>query len=120
MIPFNIPPHTRCTNCGECCGPVLITYDEVAEIGKFMRENEFPREVAGRTHEPLECVFRDSVNKRCSIYPVRPLVCRLFGVAKGMSCPNGNSANIDFTQQTAIHTRAFAGIQNIIFGGNKK
>jgi len=27
-----------------------------------------------------KCVFRDNENKRCKIYPVRPYVCRIFGL----------------------------------------
>jgi hypothetical protein len=29
------------------------------------------------------------------IYSVRPVICMLMGVVSGMTCPNGNSANID-------------------------
>jgi len=119
MIPINIPQHTRCTNCGECCGPVPITKDEVEKISDYMKEHELPREVVSRSHKMLECVFRDSRKKRCSIYPVRPLVCRLFGVASGMTCLNGNTADIDFRQYVASSAIEYVGIQNNIFGGNE-
>ena len=33
------------------------------------------------------CRFRDSERGRCSIYPVRPLVCRLFGYVEWLPCP---------------------------------
>ncbi len=33
------------------------------------------------------CRFRDPERGRCSIYPVRPLVCRLFGHAEWLPCP---------------------------------
>lgn len=29
------------------------------------------------------------VNGKCSIYPIRPLICRLFGMVKKMACPFG-------------------------------
>ena len=41
------------------------------------------------------CPFRDEKNKKCMIYDVRPIICKLFGVTKGMKCKNGNSCNID-------------------------
>lgn len=33
------------------------------------------------------CRFRDVERGRCSIYPVRPLVCRLFGHVEWLPCP---------------------------------
>jgi hypothetical protein len=33
------------------------------------------------------CRFRDAERGRCSIYPVRPLVCRLFGHVEWLPCP---------------------------------
>lgn len=35
------------------------------------------------------CRFRDSANGRCSIYPVRPTICRLFGQTSWLPCPIG-------------------------------
>jgi Fe-S-cluster containining protein len=33
------------------------------------------------------CRFRDVARGRCSIYPVRPLICRLFGHVEWLPCP---------------------------------
>ncbi|HEU4751898.1 MAG TPA: YkgJ family cysteine cluster protein [Armatimonadota bacterium] len=33
------------------------------------------------------CRFRDMERGRCAIYPVRPLVCRLFGHVEWLPCP---------------------------------
>ena len=33
------------------------------------------------------CRFRDSERGRCSVYPVRPLICRLFGHVDWLPCP---------------------------------
>ena len=35
------------------------------------------------------CRFRDGDNGRCSIYPARPTVCRLFGQTDWLPCPIG-------------------------------
>lgn len=35
------------------------------------------------------CRFRDAEQGRCAIYPVRPLVCRLFGHVEWLPCPIG-------------------------------
>jgi Fe-S-cluster containining protein len=37
----------------------------------------------------LACRFRDTERGRCSIYPVRPTVCRLFGHVEWLPCPIG-------------------------------
>jgi len=33
------------------------------------------------------CPFRDTEMARCLIYPVRPLICRLFGLVEWLPCP---------------------------------
>ncbi len=106
-----IPPHTRCVNCGECCGPVPITIDDYARISNYLQGNSYAREVVRRKHEPLQCVFRDDVQRKCAIYSVRPMVCRLFGVAKGMTCSHGNSAEID-SAGLIDFGQTFCGCQN--------
>lgn len=90
---LNIPKHTNCKNCGECCGIIPATAIEVNTIRKYITENNIkPVKRADKTI----CPFRDDKAKKCLIYEVRPIICRLFGVAKGaMQCPNGNSAEID-------------------------
>jgi Fe-S-cluster containining protein len=93
MIPLNIPEHTNCKNCGECCGPVPASAKEVEKIRKYLKENN----IVPRSNGLINCCFRDTENKKCLIYPVRPVICRLFGVdgCGRMQCPNGNSASID-------------------------
>ena len=93
MIMLNIPAHTNCTNCGKCCGVIPATIPEINAIRDYIAVNGIhPIERKDKTI----CPFRDEKNKKCLVYPVRPIVCRLYGVAKGcMQCPNGNSAEID-------------------------
>lgn len=88
---LNIPEHKNCKNCGMCCGPVPATEKEINIIKAYVRKNKIKAKKCGL----LDCCFRDEKNKKCLIYHVRPLVCRLFGVAKGLNCPNGNTAEID-------------------------
>ena len=89
---LNIPEHKNCTNCGKCCGPVPATWKEIREIAAYMVKNPDIKPVY---KDIINCHFRNDDQQKCMIYPVRPLVCRLFGVAKGMECVNGNSHNID-------------------------
>lgn len=90
---LNIPEHKNCKNCGKCCGVIPATKKEVEAIRKYITERGI-KPLSPKGSET--CPFRDNVQKKCLIYPVRPLICRLYGVAEGtMKCENGNSANID-------------------------
>ena len=88
---LNIPKHTNCVNCGSCCGLIPLSSRELKAIKDYVAAND----VAIGKASVMNCPFRDEANKRCAIYPVRPLMCRLMGVAKGCDCPNGNSHNIN-------------------------
>lgn len=91
-----IPPHTNCQNCGDCCGPLPIGDKEFAAIADYVAQHPDAQMVAEQPKsEPLVCIYRDEQNRRCSVYPVRPLICRLMGVCDGMECSHGNSAAID-------------------------
>lgn len=89
---FDIPKHTRCQNCGKCCGVILVSEREVKAIQEYLKKNPKIRAQRG---PDFTCPFRDEENRRCVIYPVRPTICRLMGVCDGLECPEGNSAHID-------------------------
>ena len=36
----------------------------------------------------LSCVFLDG-NRRCLVYDMRPMICRVYGVSLGLPCPHG-------------------------------
>ena len=92
MSIFNIPAHKNCINCGECCGIIPASITEVNTIRNYIQLNGI---------KPIKqknksiCPFRDNKAKKCLIYPVRPTICRLMGVTKGMHCPNGNTCEIE-------------------------
>jgi hypothetical protein len=37
----------------------------------------------------VPCEFSDPGGPRCLVYPVRPLICRLFGIVEWLPCPRG-------------------------------
>jgi len=88
---LSIPEHKTCRNCGSCCGPVPVTVSDIILIKSYLAD----RDVEIFTGDVLDCPFRNEAKKRCEIYPVRPTVCRLMGVCKGLECKYGNSAFID-------------------------
>lgn len=95
-----IPEHKNCNNCGECCGLLIASKNEIKAIEEYLKTLSifYKEQIRTQSREPLTCQFRDIDNKKCAIYPVRPMVCKLMGVAKGMQCSNGNSAEVDGMQ----------------------
>ena len=37
----------------------------------------------------LACTFLSGMGGNCTVYALRPLICRLWGVTQGMQCPHG-------------------------------
>lgn len=97
-ILLNIPAHTKCNNCGKCCGLVPVTVQEIHTIKKYLLEHKQAQNFAVQhSKQGLTCPFRNEKDKKCEIYDVRPLICRLFGVVEGkfMQCPQGNTTKIN-------------------------
>ena len=81
-----------CLACGRCCrgepGAIFVTPEEEQALAAFhsIELEEFRRRFeTGRWGSPSlrekergECVFFSSPENRCSVYPLRPLQCRLF------------------------------------------
>ena len=100
---FNIPRHKNCTNCGECCGVIPASMPEINTIRNYIAVHG----INPINHKDKNiCPFRDNDAKKRLIYPVRPLLCRLFGVTKGMECKYGNSAEMD--NRAMLKGREFA------------
>jgi len=76
----------KCSRCTECCKDFLsLTIDEIKAIKNYItikqikpiRHVKFDDE-GNPTQILIKCPFADKINKKCLIYPVRPLVCREF------------------------------------------
>lgn len=70
--------------CEECCGPVMMSRIEweriIARCGKAPAPTPEQR-------QRLECpMLKDG---GCSVYDIRPLICRLWGLVERMACPHG-------------------------------
>jgi Fe-S-cluster containining protein len=93
---LNIPAHKNCTNCGACCGVIPASPNEIKTIKAFLADHPTEKAHAVKNSMKLHrCPFRDNKQKKCIIYPVRPVVCQLLGVVAGMQCKHGNSMEID-------------------------
>lgn len=88
---------SACEACGgHCCtgetGYIWTKYEEIDAIASFLQlsieefASRYLRKVKHRysliekqlSSDNFACIFFDESEKRCSIYPVRPLQCRTF------------------------------------------
>ncbi len=91
-----------CDACGSrCTAGVPMSRPEFLAIREYLRspageearrvERQEKRVPFPGTEEAFytACRFRDVERGRCAVYPVRPLVCRLFGHVEWLPCPIG-------------------------------
>lgn len=93
-----------CDMCGSrCVAGFGVTQQEWEAVKEYLSQQPSDDVERVRTQEKtlpwpgaeeLEarvtyCRFRDSANGRCSIYPARPTICRLFGQTSWLPCPIG-------------------------------
>ena len=95
-------PETSCRpGCGECCGIVIESPIETCNITAYLvSQGRTP----ARTPSSWRCPYLTR-DKMCSIYPARPLICRLFAATEdpGLQCPHGCTAERPLS---ATETRA--------------
>lgn len=91
-----------CDSCGlRCTDGFLVTRDEYDTVQEFLATvpaAETERIAAQNKTIPWPggeesgatvtyCRYRDQENGRCSVYPARPTICRLFGHTPWLPCP---------------------------------
>lgn len=93
-------PCDGCDSCGaRCTTGVPMLLPEFEAIRGFLGGPDGGEALAVERQEKrvaypgaedtfyVACRFRDVERGRCSVYPVRPLVCRLFGHVEWLPCP---------------------------------
>lgn len=85
-----IPPMKCDDNCGECCGLIPVTETEFRQVERFIADNG----IVPVEHADGTCPLYQKGT--CAVYPVRPLICRLYGHAASplMTCPRGYNVNV--------------------------
>jgi Putative zinc- or iron-chelating domain len=82
-------PRVACRGlCGIACGPIPMS---VVEADRLRRTaHKAPRTTPGQIgdRDAWRCIYLRST-ERCEVYAVRPLICRVWGTVKRMSCPWG-------------------------------
>jgi len=77
-------PRVACKGlCSTACGPIPMTTLEADRMRKADRDHRSPA-----VRSDYTCIYLTD-RKRCAVYAVRPLICRVWGVVKRMSCMHG-------------------------------
>jgi len=86
-------PMADCVGCegcaGRCMGSLAITRTEFEAIREFLGGAIYHPTLRRSGEMAAACEFSDPDGPRCLVYPVRPLICRLFGVVEWLPCPRG-------------------------------
>lgn len=104
-----------CSNCGACCSNTLpLTDREIQTIRRYIRRNHIREQkhfvpMAGPVLD-LTCPFRDNGTNTCTIYSVRPAVCRDFRCNKSLE---------EMREATASYREALrqVNVRQTFFGG---
>lgn len=77
-----------CDGCIECCANVALSPKEAVQIRRHVRTmpSQLIEKLRNQEREPGVCPFADTEAKRCTIYEVRPWICRKFGFVERMQC----------------------------------
>jgi Fe-S-cluster containining protein len=79
-------PNTPCSpNCGKCCGILWPSRLEISNIQEWL-ERRGRKYIDFNMTPSIDCPYLDE-DKRCSIYPVRPFLCRILAVSTDLPCP---------------------------------
>ena len=79
----NFTINGKCSGCGSCCSDFLpISQAEIQTIKRYIKKHNIKASVhfeavMGRNTD-FTCPFRDNAKKICTIYEVRPAICRVF------------------------------------------
>lgn len=80
---FDFTKDGKCSGCGACCSNFLpISENEVKRIAAYVRKYNVKEQkhFVPTATPPIDftCPFRNNVERKCEIYPVRPAICRDF------------------------------------------
>lgn len=85
--------------CQESCGPIVIEGKEEQKVKEYCNRNniQFHELKPPTKTEFISLLMKDDSDLvcpylkegRCSIYSVRPMICKLWGVVESMKCMNG-------------------------------
>ncbi len=86
-------PTIKCQGlCWNSCGPIMMSdleRERIEAAGVRIPDFDQGQAVRWNRGEPLHCPALDGWH-RCTVYDVRPMICRIWGVGRGdLACPHG-------------------------------
>jgi len=103
---YNQMPKSSClAGCGECCGILYPSLTELRHIQDWCESHHREYKDFNMT-TGLDCPYLRE-DKLCSIYPVRPFLCRIFGVSSDLPCLLGKCSTgkiLNHVQSSALYT----------------
>ena len=111
---YNYTVNGKCSSCGNCCSNILpMSRKEIDIIKKYIKKNEITERkhllpVAEKNYDMI-CPFRDNTKKICTIYPVRPEICKQF------ICDSEKRAK--HNRKLLGQTRTITMVRETFFGG---
>lgn len=110
----------KCSQCGACCSDLLpISGSEYSRIKRYIKKHNIkeqkhiaPAVLAEPPKLDLTCPFLDMnrKDKKCTIYPVKPLICSCFIC----SDPNGARNHKELYEEK----RKIVGMREVFFAGS--
>ena len=86
---YDLIPSFDCKHCQKCSAPIMWFKPEEINIKEFIKKQELEyitwSDEEFKTNK-MKCPYLQ--HNRCTIYPVRPMVCRLQGTITQLICPN--------------------------------
>lgn len=108
-----------CSNCGSCCFNLLpVSKNEIKKIRKYINKHSITPQVRSTplTYHLIDmvCPFRDEIHKTCTIYPVRPMICREFFCGGKQDCCNEERIEQLKSQPTVDMRAEFYGAEPVL------
>lgn len=109
----------KCSGCGQCCSNLLpLSTKEIKEIRRYMKKHHIKEQKhilpTVKMMFDMTCPFLvDSKGKdKCSIYPVRPHICRCFICSQPPSKVQENKERFWKTRKICDMRETFFGEEN--------
>lgn len=96
-------PTFKCVDgCTACCGPIVtsrLEYKRMLSAAGRTEKDVSQEALRNIKNGCCDCPFIDKAKQRCSIYEVRPAICRLFGAVdhETLKCPYGARPDVLLT-----------------------
>lgn len=104
----------KCSSCGQCCSDILpISKNEIKNIKNYIDKHkikECKHQTIFDNKLDLTCPFRDNEKKICTIYAVRPDICKCFICSKPQP-------DIERDRNLFYAKKSAESMRNIFFGG---